>query len=488
MTDLGSSDLMVSLVQSATLLPLVLLAVPAGTLGDLIDRRRILLWCQGILILVNALFAYLVMIDAANVPLLLLFTLLNGAGAAFAGPLLSAIIPQLVCRENLSTAMSIGGISFNLSRAIGPIVGGYLLARFSLDLPFWIDAASFGAVVAVIWFWQDKRATADELPPQVFQLAVLDSVRFLRYTPALYNSVFRALCFFFGAGALWALMPVLAKDQLGGDATLYGYLLGAAGGGAVVSGLFYDRINAVFGGANRLVVIAGITMGVSLFGLGSAQQSVIAFVAATLAGVAWQLSFTSLITSTQYALPKWFGVRGMAYYFMAMGLSLAVGSALWGWLSDLTSIPVSFYAAAIMSGLLALLGRRFPLDQAADADLTAFTRYPQAAVVIDADEDPGGLILVRNCYQIPEGQIKTGIQKVRGLRNKRYRSGAVRWHLYQPTEDPTQLHESYSEVAWTVANRHDQRITKADEAAFRSFSDWLEDVGGSCRQEQFREV
>ena len=183
MTDLGGTALSVSLVQTANLLPLVLLAVPAGTLGDLGDRRKILLTAQGVLIGVNAVFAYMVQVEMVTPGWLLLFTLLNGVGAAVSGPLLTAVIPQMVSRDNLSTAMSIGGISFNSARALGPILCGYLITSYSMALPFWIDAVSFAAVAGVIWFWSDDRHRDGELPPRVFQFAMGDSVRFLRYTP-----------------------------------------------------------------------------------------------------------------------------------------------------------------------------------------------------------------------------------------------------------------------------------------------------------------
>ena len=489
MTELDGSALMVSLVQTANLLPLVLLAVPAGTLGDLADRRRILLWGQSILIGVNAVFAYLVMVEAATPQLLLLFTLLNGAGAAVCAPLMTAVIPQLVSREQLSTAMSIGGISFNAARAIGPILCGYLITTVSMALPFWIDAVSFAAVVLVIFFWSDDRdRVKDQLPVRVFQLAMGDSLRFLRYTPALYNSVLRAILFFVGAGALWALLPLVAREQLQGDANLYGYLVGTVGIGAVIVGVFYDRIVSIAGGGDRLTLIVSMAFAVALAGLGSVGTVYWAYLAAVLCGACWQLAFTSLITSTQYALPTWFGVRGMAYYFMAMGLSLALGSALWGWLADAFSLQWAHYVAAATCAATALLGLRFPLDQAKGADLRAFTRYPEVHIPAADDEDPGGLLLVQNSYQPGQADISELAERLLKLRNKRYRSGALRWHLFKPLEGEDRVVESFAEIKYTVAHRHDSRITQADQNALQDFEDWLKSKGGSCEQQLLEEV
>ena len=490
MTDLGGSALAVALVQTANLLPLVLLAVPAGTLGDLADRRKILLVAQGALIVVNAIFAYMVSVDAVTSATLLLFTLFNGIGAAICAPLLTAVIPQMVSRDNLSTAMSIGGISFNSARAVGPILCGWLITAYGMELPFWIDAASFAAVVVAIWFWSDDRHKDGELPPRVFQTAMGDSVRFLRYTPALYNSVIRAVLFFIGAGALWALLPLVAKDQLQGGAGLYGRLVGAVGLGAVVTGVAYDRIAKLLGGSNRMTVLLSCCFAVALVALPLAPTRWYAYPVAFFAGACWQLTFTSLISSTQYALPKWFGVRGMAYYFMAMGLSLSLGSAVWGWLADVFSLAVSHYIAAATCLVTAFVGRRFPLDQARGADLSAFTKYPVVQVPADEGEDPGGMLLTRNHYQIDEDLTEELERRLLRLRNKRYRSGALRWHLYRPLEGEREaaIVESYAEVKYTAIARHDERITQVDQEALAAFEAWLEGAGGCCWREVFEEV
>jgi MFS family permease/quinol monooxygenase YgiN len=490
MTDLGGTALSVALVQTANLLPLVLLAIPAGTLGDLGDRRRIILVTQSALIAVNAAFAYLVQAELATAGWLLVFTFLNGVGAAISGPLLTAVIPQMVSRDQLTTAMSIGGISFNAARAIGPMLCGWLITAYSMAFPFWIDAASFAAVVGVIYFWRDDRHTDGKLAPRVFQLAMGDSLRFLRYTPALYNSVIRAILFFLGAGALWALLPLVAKEQLGGDATLYGYLVGAVGVGAVITGLVYDWIADRAGGSNRLTTAMSVLFAGCLVALALSPSRAWAYPAALVAGMSWQLAFTSLISSVQYALPHWFGVRGIAYYFMAMGISLTVGSAIWGWLADVFSLAIAHYVAAGVCAVTALIGRRFPLDQARGADLSAFTKYPEMRLPADDGEDPGGMLLVRNLYEIGSDQAGELHSRLLDLRNKRYRSGALRWHLYRPLEQNgrAMVIESYAEIKHTALERHDERITQEDHDALQQFQDWFDAAGGSCEQEILEEI
>lgn len=486
MTELGDSAFLVSLVQTATLIPIFLLGLPAGAMGDIYDRRRVLIVCQVFLIVNTAVFAFLVSQDKASVGLLLLFTLLNGVGAAFARPSLSAIIPQLAGREHLRTAMGLTSISFNLSRAIGPSIGGLLIVSYSIDLPFWIDAVSFAAVLVVILYWRgEDRSLESDLPPQPLRLALGDSIRFLRYTPALSDSIIRALLFFFAASALWALMPLVAKQQLQGGADLYGYLLGAAGVGAVVAGLLTDQLANYFG-SNRLTVIASLLMAAALVGLGLAQNQYLAIGAAFVAGICWQGAFTSIVTSTQYALPKWFGSRGMAYFMMAMSGSMAVGSAAWGFLADQSSISVSLFAAAGLGTLLALIGTYFPLDQASNIDLSAakIDRVPEPPY----DSAPGGWVMVHVNYELGEADLREALRRIQEISNDRHRFGAFKWAVYRHPDRDNTLTEAFLEVNWQQFERHLRETTVYSQDRIDSLYEWVEAQGGKVERKYYLSV
>jgi MFS family permease len=467
---------------------MLLLAVPAGTVGDLFDRRKIILYSQAFLIVNTLTFAYLVYRDLASVNLLLLFTLMNGVGAAFARPVMSAIIPQLVEREHLRTAMSFTSISFNLSRAVGPVLAGILIAQFTIDLPFWVDGLSYAAVIAVIWTWvqeEDENDSGEFLGRQPLTLAMGDSIRFLRYTPALYHSVLRSVVFFFGAGALWALLPLVAKVRLEGGADLYGYLVGAAGVGAVGAGFLANWLTARFG-SNYLLVGVTFVMSIGLATLGFTTVPAVALVASLLCGACWQSGFTSLITSAQYSLPKWYGARGMAYFIMAMSGSLALGSALWGWVADLTSISGAHYIAAGVGAVLAPLGLRFRLDQAEDADLRAVTDY--ASYRQPTSDLPGGWVMTRIHYHLGNADPVEAARRIRQLKNKRYRAGALRWGLYRHAGRQDELIEAFMEASWGQLKRHARQITREDEGQVRAFEQWLEAQGGSVERQLLEEV
>jgi MFS family permease len=490
MTELGSTAFSVSLVQTATLGPMLLLGLLAGAMGDLFDRRRIILFSQAFLVVNTLVFAYLVYLEAATVGWLLFFTLLNGVGAAFARPVMSAIIPQMVGRKALRLAMSANSISFNLSRAVGPIMGGWLITTYSIDWPFWVDGVSFAAVILVVYFWRnDQKASAALQKPTAgnVKLAIGDSLRFLRYTPALNNSIIRSVVFFFSAGALWALLPLVAKEKLGGGADLYGFLLGAAGFAAVIAGFFVNRITE-WVGANRVVVGASIGLGAGLAALGLATSPPLALAGSAIAGFCWQLSFTNLITSSQYALPKWFGARGMSYFIMAMSGSLAIGSALWGFLADLTSLDVAHYLAAGLAVICVPLGSRFPLDQAKDADLRAISEDDEPLYSVVSDPRPeGGWMRIRIHYQIGNADREEVIRRLRQLKPKRYRAGGLYWGVFQ-TEEKSKLIESFLELSWGTKVAQITHMTREDRNSIEAFHRWLEEQGGEFSREVIFEV
>ncbi len=484
MTKLNPSPFMVSLVQTATLIPLFILALPTGAIGDIYNQKKVVIISQSLLIVNTLIFAYIVYLNKATVFLLLLFTLLNGVGAAFSRPVLAALTPQLVQRSHLRTAINLTGIAYNLSRALGPILAGSLITIFALDMPFWIDAISFGAVVLVILFWkQEKKETT--LPNQKLSWAMRDSIRFLRYTPALYHSIIRAILFFFPAAALWALMPLIAKEQFNGGADLYGYLLGAAGFGAVSSVLFSNYISHKLG-ASKLTTVVSILLGVCLFFLGFASSKYLAIAICFIAGICWQLSFTSIMTSAQYALPKWFGARGMGYFLMAMSGSMGVGSAIWGLFAEQTSLQYGLYGAGIASAFIGILAYRFPLDLAKDGNFNMATDLPELS--ISRENDNGGWIMVHIVYTVNHTMKNEAINKIRKIRNKRYRSGAIKWKLFSSAKNENQIIESFYEISLDQLIRHRKQVTQYDKEQKEELYTWIEENNGTVERLYYQEI
>ncbi|MBP2831101.1 MFS transporter [Aquimarina sp. U1-2] len=484
MTELDSSALMVSLVQTATLIPLFILAIPTGALGDIYNQKKIIIISQSLLIVNTLIFAYLVYLDKASVSLLLIFTFLNGVGAAFSRPVLAALTPQLVQKKHLRTAVNLTGIAYNLSRALGPILAGSLITLFAIDMPFWLDAISFGAVVIVIAFWKYEKPK-DSLPDQKLSWAMRDSIRFLRYTPALYHSIIRAILFFFPTSALWALLPLVAKEQFSGTADLYGYLLGAAGLGAVTSVLFSNYITKKLG-SSKLTFIVSALLGASIFLIGFTGSIYVALAFCFIAGICWQLAFTSVMTSTHHALPKWFGARGMAYFLMAMSGSMGIGSAVWGGLVDFTSLQYGLYGAGVASAVIGFLAMKFPLDMAKDGNFKMATDLPELS--ISREKDNGGWVMVLITYEVDENYKEKSIEKIKKIRNKRYRSGAVKWKLFQSSENENHLVESYYEISIEQLLIHQNQVTKYDRESEKDLNQWIEDNGGRIVRKYYQEL
>lgn len=475
MTDLGSSALMVSLVQTATLIPIFIFALPAGAIGDIHSQKTTIIVSQSAMIVNTLIFAYIVYKGWASSWLLLTFTLINGIGAAFTRPIMAFLVPQLVSKEYLRKAVNLTGISFNLSRAIGPIFAGLLITRFSIDLPYWIDAISFGAVVAVIFFWNGEREKKKNKPS--LKVAMADSIKYVSYTPAVLNSLIRALFFFFPAAALWALMPLVAKQQLSGNADLYGYLVGAAGIGAVVSVFYSERITKFFG-TNNLMVGVVVLLAVCLAALGFAESKILAFIASFIAGNCWQIAFTSLLTSTQYGLPDWYGSRGMAFFLMAMSLSMGIGSGVWGFLADQTSIEISFYGAAGCGLLFSVLSYRFKLDLAEDADFQSIAELEDMELP-EQVEQHDGWVQVKNTYVIKSKDDEAVQNKLKHLKNARYRSGAIDWNLLKDPDSQEVWIETYFQNSKDQLKRHRSRLTQYDADQIKSVHEWVEQNKGS---------
>ncbi len=250
MTTLSPSPLMVALVQTATTLPIFLFAFPAGTLADIIDRRRLLLWAQVLMALTALLMAISVRQDWMTAPLLLLFAFLLGTGAAFNAPVWQAIIPSLVDKRNLAAAIAINGAGINISRAIGPVVAGFLIVAVGISIPFVINVISFIAVIVAITWWNPPPGKSARLPAEQFGIAMVVGLRYVRGSKPMKATLLRSAGFFVFVSAYWALLPIVARQELNGEANLYGILIAQANGNSVIDNVI--NYNTIYG-----IVVSG---------------------------------------------------------------------------------------------------------------------------------------------------------------------------------------------------------------------------------------
>src|SRR5579883_2521002 len=310
---LNASPLAVSLVQVAVSLPLFLFTLPAGALADVVNARRLLLVVETGVILVSAIFAGLISLRLTSVGALLTTTFLLGAAGAVTSPAWAAIVPQLVPRQDLGSATAANSAGFSLSRAIGPALGGALIAALGVASAFWVFTISnFGVVAALLW-WRPPHKSGESLPAERFLSAVRNGVRFAANSRYLDASLVRALAYFPFACAYLALLPLIARMQMGGGPENYGLLLGANGLGAIGGSFALNSLKARLG-ADRLVAAGTVATAIALALFGVAHNLAVATAACLIVGAAWTLVLSVLYVSAQVSLPDWVRGRGLAIF------------------------------------------------------------------------------------------------------------------------------------------------------------------------------
>ncbi|MBV8144020.1 MAG: MFS transporter [Gammaproteobacteria bacterium] len=462
MTSLNPSPLLVSLVQVANSLPLFLLALPAGALADLCDKRRLILWLEILTMLLSLVFALLVSLHAVGPATLLNFIFLLSILTALETPAWQAIVPLLVPAPALPSAIAVNSVGINISRVVGPAITGVIILGLGIAAPFWLDAISNAGVIVVIMLWRPPaRATARGLPAEHLGAAMRAGVRYARYNIPLRATLIHAMGFFLFASAYWALLPLLARSQLHGGPGLYGTLLAAIGAGAVGGAFLLPRARALSGGPNGVVALgeAGTAAALLLFGL--AQQPWLAFIACLLAGACWIAVLATLNVAAQTVLPDWVRGRGLAVYVTVFFGSLTVGSAIWGEAAEHLGLAPAHYLAAAGALVAMVLARRWRLRSGPAADLTPSMHWPQPVVAADVDKDAGP-VLVTVEYQVAAENRGAFIAAIGPLARERRRDGAYEWHLFHDSADPERMLETWLLDSWLEHMRQHQRITRAD--------------------------
>jgi MFS family permease len=352
MTTLDADPLMVALVQAASSLPICLFAIPAGALADIFDKRRFLIVVEIITTIVSAVYALIVGLGWATPANLLVFTFLIGAAGAMTVPAWQAVVTYLVPRDDLPPAIAANSVGVNISRAIGPALGGLTISAYGIVAPFWINAASNLGIVASL-----LRRAGTLLPAERFGQAILAGLRYARHNRHLRATLMRAAGFFLFASAYWALLPLVAREQIGGGPDLYGVLLGVIGAGAVAGAFLLPWAKARLG-ADRLMALGALGQAVAMVLYGIAREPVTALAASAIAGASWIGALATLSVSAQVALPDWVRARGLALYTTVFFGCLTLGSAAWGEVAVLVGLAnAHFLAAAGAAAAVALTWR-----------------------------------------------------------------------------------------------------------------------------------
>ena len=462
MTELSPSPFMVSMVQAATALPIFLFALPAGVLGDLFNRRKLLLWTQIFLALVLFVFAGLLWAGVTSAWALLSFTFLIGVGSAFASPAWQAIVPRLVPRDLLGAAIVWNGVSMNIARAVGPALGGFILAAVGAMVTVLLDAASYLAVVAALLWWRTAAIRTDALPRERLSGAMRAGIRFALYSKPLRHTLIRALAFFACASAYWALLPMVAKDLLQGGPGLYGILLTALGAGAV-AGAFLLPVMKRHWSANKIVMLAtaGTALCLAMFAWGT--HAAIGILAGFMGGVSWIMAVSILNFSAQVALPDWVRARGLAVFQMVVFGAMAIGSLGWGQAAAMTDLSSALATSGLLALVLIPVTKRFKLNLGEHHDHTPSGHWAEPVPVTYVSHDHGP-VLVTLEYRIDDADRDTFFVLMREMGAIRYRDGAIQWGFFEDVEDRGRFIEMFTVESWVAHLRQHTRVSASDKA------------------------
>jgi MFS family permease len=462
MTSLNPDPFIVSLVQVANSLPLFLFALPAGALADMIDKRRFILALEILYTVFSAVFALLVARHQVTPAALLWFIFVVGALGAIETPAWQAITPLLVPKPLLPSAVALNSVGVNISRVIGPALAGVIILSSGIAAPFWLNAVSNAGVIAVILWWRPAAGTARTLPPEHLSGAVRAGLRYARYHRQLRATLARAAGFFLFASAYWALLPVLARTQLHGGATLYGVLLGVLGAGAVAGAFLLPRLKAALG-PDRMVAVGELGNAAALVLFALSDTAPLATVACLLAGGCWIVVLATLNVSAQLSLPEWVRGRGLAVYVTVFFGTMSLGSACWGFIGAHLGLAAALLLAAAGSLLAIPLTLRWKLQSGADADLTPSMHWP-APVLAQAVEDDAGPVLVSVEYRIDPKDREAFLAALLRLARVRRRDGAYSWGVFQDTAHAGRFLETFLVDSWLDHLRQHERVTRADRA------------------------
>ena len=451
---------LVALVQTADTLPDVLLAFPAGALADAFDRRRLLIYIQLFQVAVGTTLTVLTLTGHINAPLVLAFTFLLGAGGAMGVSPYQALIPDLVPRDQLASASALSSISINLARATGPAIAGLLIGGVGVGWVFALNTATFFLLIAVLLIWRRPIEEAAQAPER-FVSALRAGGRYVRYSPVTRRILLRLGLFVIPATAIWALLPLVARQLLGLGAAGYGVLLGALGTGAVAGAFVLPRVSARVT-PNRVLGWSSVVYALAMAVLVTVHHPLAACLVLLPAGAAWVLVIANLNATIQLFLPGWVRARGLAAYQIVVFGSQAGGALAWGLLAQRTGLVVTFLSAAVLLLVAAATIVVWPLYDVRGIDRESAVAWADPVLGIEPEPDAGP-ILVSTTYTVSPENKELFLTQMRRLRLSRLRTGAIRWELYQDGAEPTRFVEEYTVPSWEEHLRqHHGRLTGAD--------------------------
>lgn len=460
MTQMTSSADQVALVQTALLLPVMLIAMPAGAIADMHDRRIVALVALWIELCGAIALTALDWLGLTTPNLLLVLCFVIGSGMALIGPAWQSSVGEQVPVEAVPSAVALTGISYNIARSFGPALGGIIVATAGAVTAFAVNALLYLPLMMALFVWK-RVAEPSRLPREQLNRAIISGVRYITNSPSIKIVLARTLVTGLIGGSVSALMPLVARDLLHGGAQTYGVMLGAFGLGAVLGALFVGEVRKRMSGEAAARACA-LSMGGAIAALAMSQQPFLTTVALLLAGAVWMMALTLFNIAIQLSAPRWVAGRSVAAYQAAISGGVAIGSWGWGRLTDAAGVEIALLLSSALMLLSPLLGLwlRMPRIDASGQD-TALLADPQVQLALTARSGP---LVVEIDYRVAQENARAFHNLMLAVQLSRQRNGAYGWSIARDIADPELWTERYHCPTWLDYLRQRNRSTQAERA------------------------
>ena len=462
MTELTGSADMVALVQTAAFTPLMLFALSAGAVADTYDRRKVGLVSLAIALAGAIGLAASAWLDLLSPALILIFTFLIGSGFALFGPSWQASVSEQVPANAVPTAISLNSISYNIARSFGPAIGGVIVATGGAAAAFSVNALFFLPMVGVLLLWQRVQEPA-RLPPERLTRAIVSGVRYVAHSPPIRVIIVRTIITGVLGCILSALMPLIARDLLGGDARDYGLMLGAFGIGAVAGALLINRVTSRLS-SEAAVRICTLAMAAGIAVVGISRWHLLTAAALIVAGMGWLIAITVYNIGVQTMAPRWVSGRALAAFQASIAGGIAIGAGVWGSVADRFGVDTALFVAAATLIVSLIVPRWFPLpSRSVSTDEASLLDDPEVALDLNPRSGP---IVITIEYRVPRHRARLFYMVMQDVQLGRQRNGAYGWSIARDIADPELWTERYHTPTWLDFLRQRNRPTQAERELF----------------------
>jgi MFS family permease len=459
MTTLAPSPFMVAMVATANTLPFFLLALPAGALADIFDRRRLLLIAQTWMLCVSIILGFLTITGFTTPFLLLLFTFFLSLGASINAPAWQAVIPELINRDDMPSAITLTSAGFNIARVAGPALGGIVIAAIGTGSTFILNGISFLGVIIVLKGWK-RECKKNTLPEERLISAIKTGIRYVRNAPQVRAVLIHSIFFSMFSSALWSFLPIVARKDLGLSSFGYGVLMGLFGlgglSGAPLLHWLRHRISL-----NLLVFIAVNIFASAILSIAYVRSLIVLSITMIAGGIAWLILLSVFNTVVQGVIPAWVRGRVLSVYLLIFFGGMSSGSFLCGITATWVGIPVTLTIISIFLVASAFFTWYFKLTGGEELDLTPSQHWPVLAISSEPETDDGPVLIVVE-YHIDPSKSKTFVQAVQKMKTIRQRDGAIKWNLFHDITSSENYVESFIVESWGEHIRQHERMTVSD--------------------------